>query len=222
MIHFHGTPITPRAQLLAMAGRHFCVSYARPDDEAVCRRIGASVFFDNGAFSVFKGVVPRRAGGLDGFAGWVDQRLIPPHWCAIPDVIGGSEDDQRTLVASWSIPKSLSAPVWHIHLSHDWLCDLVDRGFYKVCFGSSGEFWDTKSDAWTKRVDETFDMLIRRYGRVPNLHMLRAMDRASKGPWPFASADSTNVARNHARTGCAETMAARIDSTNPHTAGDTT
>mgnify|MGYP003440572259 FL=1 len=33
-MHYHGTPITPRAQLERMAGRMFCVSYAAPQDLA--------------------------------------------------------------------------------------------------------------------------------------------------------------------------------------------
>lgn len=53
MLHYHGTPITPRAQLERMAGRMFCVSYAAPQDLATCLRIGQSVMLDNGAFSVF-------------------------------------------------------------------------------------------------------------------------------------------------------------------------
>ena len=51
------------------------------------------------------------------------------------------------------------------------------------------------------------------------LHMLRAMDLASTGDWPFASADSTNIARNHAGNVSRSTpakgargMADRIDS----------
>lgn len=30
MIRYHGTPISPVAALVEMAGRHFCVSFARP------------------------------------------------------------------------------------------------------------------------------------------------------------------------------------------------
>jgi hypothetical protein len=32
MIHYHGTPITPIKAIETMGGKHFCVSYARPDD----------------------------------------------------------------------------------------------------------------------------------------------------------------------------------------------
>ena len=30
-VHAHGTPITPRARLLELAGCHFCVSFAAPE-----------------------------------------------------------------------------------------------------------------------------------------------------------------------------------------------
>ena len=32
MIHYHGTPISPIKAIETMGGKHFCVSYARPDD----------------------------------------------------------------------------------------------------------------------------------------------------------------------------------------------
>ena len=54
MLHFHGTPISPRAELLTLAGRCFCVSYAAPQDVEVCHDIGQSVMLDNGAFSFWR------------------------------------------------------------------------------------------------------------------------------------------------------------------------
>ena len=53
-LHYHGTPISPKAKLLALAGAHFCVSYERPADVVACHRIGQSVMLDNGAFSVWR------------------------------------------------------------------------------------------------------------------------------------------------------------------------
>lgn len=52
-IAYHGTPITPAAQLARMYGEHFCVSFAHPDNAGVCEAIGASVLWDNGAFSAY-------------------------------------------------------------------------------------------------------------------------------------------------------------------------
>ena len=53
MIHYHGTPISPRKYLLEMKGKHFCVSYAHPYDLETVLEIGQSVMLDNGAFSVY-------------------------------------------------------------------------------------------------------------------------------------------------------------------------
>ena len=42
VIHYHGTPITPRESLLELAGRSFCVSFAHPRDVRTCHEIGQS------------------------------------------------------------------------------------------------------------------------------------------------------------------------------------
>ena len=64
-------------------------------------------------------------------------------------------------------------------------------------------------------MDEAFNALVRTFGALPWVHGLRMLGQA-EGPWPLASADSTNVAQNFKRdTGCAECKAAPIDATNP-------
>lgn len=35
-VHCHGTPLTPRSELVRMAGKHFCVSFADPRDGDWC------------------------------------------------------------------------------------------------------------------------------------------------------------------------------------------
>ena len=37
-----------------LAGKNFCVSFAKPQDVKTCHAIGQSVMLDNGAFSVWK------------------------------------------------------------------------------------------------------------------------------------------------------------------------
>jgi hypothetical protein len=54
VIHYHGTPVTPRARLLELAGRCFCVSFAQPQDITACHDIGQSVMLDNGAYSFWR------------------------------------------------------------------------------------------------------------------------------------------------------------------------
>lgn len=65
-------------------------------------------------------------------------------------------------------------------------------------------------------MDETFNALVNTFGaKIPWVHGLRML-HYGKGPWPLASADSTNVGRNFKRdTGCAECKATPIDAVNP-------
>lgn len=53
MIHYHGTPLTPRAELMKMAGKNFCVSFAAPQDGDWCLAHGQSVLWDSGAFTAY-------------------------------------------------------------------------------------------------------------------------------------------------------------------------
>lgn len=211
MIHYHGTPITPRKALLEMTGRHFCVSFARPDDLRECLRIGQSLMLDNGAFTAFtKG----KSMDVDGYIRWCDQHLAHPHWAVVPDVIDGNEDQQRSEIDKWPFPKELSAPVWHLGLSLDWLLELSDN-WPKVCFGSTSAYWKIGSPSWVRRMNEAFDALMSRRKHLPWIHGMRMLNQ-NDGPWPLASADSTNVARNHKESKFGpDAMAARIDAKQP-------
>jgi len=214
MIHYHGTPITPRAQLLQMAGRHFCVSYFKPQDLKTCLTIGQSVMLDNGAYSSYTKKVPMDAAG---YYRWLEPVLAPPHWGVVPDAIGGSIEEQHYYLARFPAHtfgyKNISA-VWHLHLPFSHLFFLVNA-YPKVCLGSSGAYWKVGSAQWCARMDETFNALVKHFGKVPYLHGMRMLGQHS-GDWPLASADSTNVARNFKRnTGNAEHMAAGIDAKQP-------
>lgn len=207
MIHYHGTPITPNAQLARMVGRHFCVSFARPDNLRTCLQIGQSLMLDNGAFSAY---TQGRALDTLAYYRWLSDILAPPHWAVIPDVIDGDVGQQRDLIQQWPQEYGhLGAPVWHLGLPIDWLLELCDR-FPRVCLGSSGAFWKVGGEAWCRRMDEAFNAL-HRTERLTWIHGLRMLGQTDGG-WPLASADSTNVAQNFKlRTGCAECMANRVD-----------
>jgi len=204
--------MTPRAQLMTMKGRNFCVSFFEPRDADVCLQIGQSVMWDNGAFSV-------KTRGLefdrDGFYAWVEPKLAHPHWAVVPDVIDGTVDEQRAMVKTWPFRKSLGLPVWHLGLPIDYLLELCDQ-WERVCFGSTAQYWDIGGAAWCRRMDEAFNALARTFGaQLPWVHGLRMLGQSS-GPWPLASADSVNVARNFKDYGkCPDCVAMRIDSTNP-------
>lgn len=199
---------------MTMKGRNFCVSYFAPRDADVCLQLGQSVMWDNGAFSV-------KTRGLefdrDGFYAWVEPKLAHPHWAVVPDVIDGTVDEQRAMVKTWPFRKSLGLPVWHLGLPIDYLLELCDQ-WERVCFGSTAQYWDIGSSDWCRRMDEAFNALARTFGaQLPWVHGLRMLGQSS-GPWPLASADSVNVARNFKDYGkCPDCVAVRIDSTNPPT-----
>jgi len=103
--------------------------------------------------------------------------------------------------------------VFHLHMPMEHLHFLVSA-YPKVCLGSSGEYAEIGTPHWTRRMDEIFDFLAKR--RVmPWIHGMRMLGQCD-GPWPLASADSTNVAQNFKiRTGCADCLAGRIDRVQP-------
>jgi len=212
VIHYHGTPLTPRAKLYEMAGKHFCVSFADPRDADVCLKIGQSVLWDNGAFSAY---TRRVALVWRDYYEWLEPRLHHPHFAVAPDVIDGSEEQQDRLLSEWPHPRELSAPVWHMAEPIERLLRLC-QVWPKVCFGSSGEYWQVGSEKWERRADEAFNALVKRHTILPWVHMMRGLS-LSDGRWPFASADSVNVARNYKSNGREpEIMAREIDGVQPN------
>jgi hypothetical protein len=166
---------------------------------------------DNGAFSFWtRGKPVDWAEYIRWASPWLEH---PTTWAVIPDVIDGSEHDNMALycwVANnyrWFWRRA--APVWHMHESIAYLVMLC-RSHERVCIGSSGEYRDPGTTKWGRRLDEAMAAVECNYLTGTKLHMLRAMSHASSGRWPFASADSTNVARNH-HAGQAEVLAARVD-----------
>lgn len=196
-----------------MAGRHFCVSFARHDNLKTCLQIGQSVMFDNGAFSAHT-----RGKPLDvaGYYAWIDKHLAHPHWAVVPDSIDGDLSEQHRLRSTWprhTLPMEMAAAVWHLHEPLNELYALT-IGWPRVCLGSSGEYWNVGSPKWSARMDQVFNFLSKRSPRMPYLHGLRMLGQ-TEGGWPLASADSTNVAQNFKRNGCAECLASGIDSRQP-------
>lgn len=200
-LHYHGTPITPRAELYTLAGFNFCVSFAAPRDLEICHEIGQSVMLDNGAFSIWKRNRTIQMYPWDGYYAWVRPWLdYHTTWCVIPDVIDGSEEQNDELIAHWRSKVGVmgysAAPVWHIHESLARL-DYLIAGWPRICFGSSGEYAKIGTTKWNNRLNEVFNHICRGRGFTPSwIHMLRGMSLAGSD-YPFASVDSTDVAQNH-------------------------
>lgn len=194
MMHYHGTPITPRSVLLELAGRSFCVSFAAPHQVEVCHEIGQSVMLDNGAFSMWrKGTPTDWPGYYEWCSRWLDFHTT---WAVIPDVIDGDEDANDALIEEWPFSKR-GAPVWHMHESLDRL-ERLTADWPLVCLGSSGQYAAVGTTRWHGRMIEAMQAACDDGGRPrAALHMLRGLALCGSA-YPFASADSTNIARNHA------------------------
>lgn len=199
--------MSPKRELHKLAGRNFCVPFSDGRDAETCLQIGQSVMFDNGAFSAH---TRGKEFDIGKYIEWVEPKLGPPHWAVIPDVIDGSEFEQRRLVGQWPFAPIVSAPVWHMGLPIEYLLRLCQT-WPRICFGSTQMYWEVGSSAWCRRADEAFNALAREHRTLPWVHMLRGLSLAGDR-WPFASADSVNVARNFKDTkSCPDRMARNID-----------
>lgn len=194
-IHYHGTPISPRAVLDTLAGRHFCVSFAKSQDIEICHRIGRGVMIDNGAFSVW-----RRGIAVDwsSYYRWLERWLVyPTTWAVIPDVIDGDESQNDALIEAWP-HGTRGAPVWHMHESIGRLLRLAEE-WPLVCIGSSGDYRTLGTARWHGRMTTAMNALCEDGCAPPaELHMMRGMAMAGSH-YPFARVDSTDVGRNHNR-----------------------
>src|SRR5687768_6177868 len=108
MIHYHGLPLTPTADMVrSMRCHHAMVSFEEPRQVELAAEVCQSVVLDNGTFSKW------RAGkrhDFIGYAAWAAHWLRHPavDWCLIPDVIDGSEDENDELLSCWPLPSSVS------------------------------------------------------------------------------------------------------------------
>lgn len=192
MIHYHGTPITPVSDLYEVAGSCFCVSFMAPQDVLRVHQIGQSVMLDNGAFSAWK-----RGAKTDwaAYYAWADEWLdCPTTWAVIPDVIDAGTQEQDALMREWPHGQK-GSPVWHMDEPIGRLLSLIDA-WPRVCVGSTAEYATVLSPSWQRRMDAAWNAIARAHARTPVLHMLRGMQLSGKR-WPFASVDSTDIARNH-------------------------
>lgn len=197
MIRYHGGPITPEsAALAAWRNSHAMVSFANPDQVALAFATAESVALDNGAWPIFaagKGSID-----IPAYMDWVKKWCQHPgfDWCLIPDMVDGDEEKNSWLINDWPLDNAISVPVWHLHESMDKLGWLVDD-FPRVAFGSSGDFVQIGTQRWWGRIAEAMEVACDSEGRPrTKLHGLRQMDPEVFSIIPYASVDSTNVARN--------------------------
>lgn len=202
MLAYHGGPITPlEVARHVWKARHAFVSFENPEQVGFAATLCQSFALDNGAFSKWKS-----GGTLDvaGYVAWVNEWKRHPgfDFCVIPDVIDGTEYDNDVMVARFRDAGGdlrTSVPVWHLHESLDRLTRLA-VSYPRVALGSSGQWSEPGTPEWWQRMGLAMDELCGEDGRPPcKLHGLRMLNNTITSQLPLASADSTNVARNHNR-----------------------
>lgn len=202
MIKYHGTPFsgTNGEAAEALVGRHAFVSYAAPDQLQICLDVCQSVALDNGAFSAWKS---GKVIDWYDFFRWAQQYVRHPRvdWAIIPDQVDGDEEANLKLIARWhewfhTDAMSFGVPVWHMHES-DTKLKYLAHAYKRIAIGSSAEFSQVGSAKWHRRMHWAMRLICDENGQPKTkIHMLRGLDPTVFQMYPFASADSTNAARN--------------------------
>jgi len=202
MIHYHGLPITPAsAARAAICGGHAFVSFRHPEQVGLAIEVCQSFAVDNGAFSAWRSGQP--VTDWTPYYEWVEglHRYPAFDFAVIPDVIDGDEQANDALIAEWpwwgsAKGMGIGAPVWHMHESIERLQRLAYT-WPRVCIGSSGEFATVGDARWWGRIAEAMNAVCDDAGLpICKLHGFRMLNPEVFGRLPFASADSTNIARN--------------------------
>lgn len=200
MIHYHGLPITPAtAAARAISGGHAFISFRHPQQFGLALEVCQSFAVDNGAFSAWKSGEAVTDWSL--FYEWVAEihRYPSFDFAVIPDVINGSEAENDALLSEWSWRGKdawVGAPVWHLHESLERL-ERLALNWPRICLGSSGDFAQIGTPEWWNRMAQAMNIVCDREGRpVCKLHGLRMLNPEVFSRFPFASADSTNIAQN--------------------------
>ncbi|MBY4838543.1 hypothetical protein [Pantoea sp. DY-5] len=196
MIHFHGGPITPEScALKAWKGRHAFISFANPGQLLLASEVCQSFALDNGAFSFW---TKKRVVDWDSYYDFVARWSNHPRFAfaIIPDVIGGSGDENDALIAEWPHGKVAGVPVWHMNESDERFIRLCNE-FPRVALGSMGEYDACRPKQCAARLRDLIRHVVDANGYpITKLHGLRMLNKDLFKRVPLSSADSTNVARN--------------------------
>jgi hypothetical protein len=172
------------------------VSFEHPEQLEMLAGVCQSFALDNGAFSAWRSGKPIT--DWLPFRAWIDDWRRHPacDWFLIPDVIDGDERDNDQLIHEFrEVPSGV--PIWHLHESVTRISRLIDMGFERIAIGSSGEYASVGTSRWWSRMAEAMKVFCDEHGRpYVKLHGLRMLDPDVFKRFPFASADSTNAARN--------------------------
>ena len=198
MIAYHGTPLGgPHSERSRFyRSRHALVPYGDQQDLGAVAEFSASFVVDSSAFSAWKAGKPFDP---EGYVRWCEGLRHVPNldWCLIPDVIGGSADENDALLRDWPAHlRAIGVPVYHLHEDLGRLDRLLNE-WPRVALGSSGAFDPPGAMLWWSRMEHVMDVACDEDGRPrARLHGLRMLSPQITARLPLASADSTAAAQN--------------------------
>jgi len=155
----------------------------------------SSFCLDNGAFSLWKSGTPV---DWDDYVRWVKEWDKHPafDFALIPDVIGGTEKQNKELIVRYRSAFKNAVPVFHLHESDEYAAILAGL-FGRIAIGSSGEYPTPGTDSWWVRMGRLMEVLCDGEGKPKcKLHGLRMMNPKIFTRLPLSSADSTNATVN--------------------------
>lgn len=208
-IHYHGSPMWGHVDIGGgkkiwcgdVLYRDSCalVSYAHHDKYKQINKIAPlakSLILDNGAFTFSRRGVTADDSFWSKYYSFVLAWYSRIDWFIIPDVIGGSEEDNDELLSK--VPRALSGkgvPVWHSDESLDRLARLSSK-YDRVCIGLVPCHKPASGNAATEILDGVFNFLYADNSYTVKIHGLAMLDGRVLGNYPFDSADSSFVATN--------------------------
>lgn len=195
LIKYHGTPVggTKFDALRFLSGRHALVSYIAQTHLPEVLECCESFCLDNGAFTIWK-----QGGQLDliGYRNWVDKLSNHPamDFYLIPDVIGGGEEQNDTLLKDWH-KDFTGVPVFHLGENPDRFLRLAGE-YGHVALGSTDSWGRNGTEKWWFFMADFLDT-VTKDGLFPcKVHGLRMLDPRIFKYVPLHSGDSTNAAVN--------------------------
>lgn len=189
--------MTPNSAAIAcLTGRHGFVSVEHPQQIALVAEVCQTFALDNGAFSHWNKTDEDVSDWTHFYEFCQEWRYHPGcDWAIIPDTIKGTEARNDELIREWPF-KTFGVPVWHLHESMERLMRLAEE-WPRIALGSSGQYAQIGTPQWADRMHLAMIAICDLEGRpITKLHGLRMLDPRVFTVYPFASADSTNVAMN--------------------------
>ena len=178
-----------------LKSKHAFVSYADPSQLSIVKEVCQSWALDNGAFSFWKS---GKEINFDDYFKFIEEVSGPSmDFFIIPDVIGGTEEENDDLIdqSPYQVNGVGGVPVWHTDESLNRLNRLLES-FSKIAIGSGNGLTPNSPD-WWMRIYQAMDLLTDNQGKpLTKIHGLTILNPEIFQKLPFESADSTMVGRN--------------------------